>query len=554
PLNDENWVAWKGQITPMLELNGVWTHCDGAEVAPPPEEIEWCKEWDTAERVMWILISNNLSAAQFVHVSEAGTVKQMWDNLKAVHEHHGQQSILAIRHTLYQSCTQDGDDIITHLMTLRLLQVQLHYMGSKVPDQDFTNILLSSLPKSWDSFTTSYLGSQMGANILTSQQFIAIICNECNRQKAANGGINGMETILMAQSLKHPAKKKKAADKEKKRACFTCGRNSHLAKDCFFKGKLNTGKGKEKRAKQQSPRACLPKTGNAARSNMEDGMYVTHNKGISDCADIDVNSWLADSAVSLHLSNQCDMFKEFTPLNRTIQGVGNMDIPVKGRGMMRLKSWTDKQNYVIVLQDVLYVPQAPNSLLSIPHLDKSGRHADMGDGCIHLYDKNETLITVGWKVKRMYLLNVTAYTALKWVALLMEMTNTWLDWHCQFRHIGVSGLQHTLSKCLVTGIMVTKNNSLKFDCDACTQAKQAWAPFPCQSESRAEQPGDLTHTDLWECRMTGIHGVKYFISFIDDCSRCIVVEFLKTKDQAIEKFQNYMAYLKCQYSMSPKNI
>ena len=36
PLNDENWVAWKGQITPMLELNGVWTHCDGAEVAPPP--------------------------------------------------------------------------------------------------------------------------------------------------------------------------------------------------------------------------------------------------------------------------------------------------------------------------------------------------------------------------------------------------------------------------------------------------------------------------------------------------------------------------------------
>ena len=49
PLNDENWVAWKGQITPMLELNGVWTHCDGAEVVPPPEELEGCKEWETAE-------------------------------------------------------------------------------------------------------------------------------------------------------------------------------------------------------------------------------------------------------------------------------------------------------------------------------------------------------------------------------------------------------------------------------------------------------------------------------------------------------------------------
>ena len=65
----------------MLELNSVWTHCDRAEVAPPPEEIEWHKEWDTAEQVMWILISNNLSVAQFVHVSEAGTVTLLGQGL-----------------------------------------------------------------------------------------------------------------------------------------------------------------------------------------------------------------------------------------------------------------------------------------------------------------------------------------------------------------------------------------------------------------------------------------------------------------------------------------
>ena len=472
-LNNENWVAWKGQITPMLELNGVWTHCDGAEVAPPPEEKKRCKEWDTAERVTQILISNNLLVAQFVHVSEVATVKQVWDNLKVVHEHCRQQSITAIRCTLYQMCAQDGDNILAHLMNMCALQVQLHHMGLKVPDMDFTNILVLSLLKSWDLFTTSYLGSQMGAKVLTSQQFITIIRDECNRQKVANGGINGMETVLMAQSLKRPAKKKKAADKEKKSVCFTCGRNNHLAKDCFFKGKLkcancgrfnhetsecrSTGKGKEKESETTITESMPTQNGKHHKvehaqqacnvqddEEMEDSMYITHNKRSSDCADIDVNSWLADSAASSHLLNQRDAFKEFTPLNRTIRGVGNMDVPVKGRGMMRLKSQTDKQNYVIVLQDVLYVPQAPNSLLSIPHLDESGGHTIMGDGRIHLYDKNETLIAVGWKVERMYLLNITAYTALKQVALSMETTNTWLDWHCQFRHIGVSGLQCTL--------------------------------------------------------------------------------------------------------------
>ena len=86
PLNDENWVAWKGQIWPMLELNGVWSHCERAG-NPPEEGTAERRDWDTAEGVARILISNNLSAAQFVHVSQATSVKQMWENLKAVHEH-----------------------------------------------------------------------------------------------------------------------------------------------------------------------------------------------------------------------------------------------------------------------------------------------------------------------------------------------------------------------------------------------------------------------------------------------------------------------------------
>jgi len=90
---------------------------------------------------------------------------------------------------------------------------------------------------------------------------------------------------------------------------------------------------------------------------------------------------------------------------------------------------------------------------------------------------------------------------------------------------------------------VDKNDSLKIECTACIQAKQAHNPFPRQSEHHAEKPGDLTHTDLWECRTTGIHGLKYFISFVDDCSRCVAIEFLKTKDQATKKFKNYVAYL-----------
>jgi len=569
PLNDENWVAWKGQISSMLKLNQVWKHCEGPEVALDLDD-EWQPIWDTAENVARVLISNNLSAPQFVHISQAATVKQMWENLKSVHEHRGQQSITALRRTLYQAQAKDGDDIVAHLTKMRSIQAQLHQMGSRVPDGDFTNILVSSLPVSWDSFTTSYLGSQTGDKILTSQQFIVIIRNEYNRRKASDGDNTITETALAAQSSKRATKKRKAVDKEKaKKACHVCGQDNHLAKDCFFKGKpkcTNCGCFNHEASECRSTKVEGKSTTDAVTTqngkrrkvervqqardvqededeDMEDSMYVIHDKTLSDYADINVDSWLADSATSSHLLNQRETFTEFTPLKRSIRGVGNTDVPVKGRGTVKLTSQTNGQTITIVIRDVLYVPQAPNNLLSISHLDESGGRADICNGRIHLYDKNKLLIAVGQKVERMYLLYVTAKKHTEHTAISTETANTWQSWHRRFGHVGVSGLQRMLNKNLVTGMMVDKNDSLKIECTACIQAKQAHNPFPRQSEHRAEKPGDLTHTDLWECRTTGIHGLKYFISFVDDCSRCVAIEFLKTKDQATKKFKNYVAYL-----------
>ena len=424
PLNDENWVAWKGQISPMLKLNQVWVHCEGPDAVPDLDDAQR-PIWDTAQDVACVLISNN-SVPQFVHISQAVTIRQMWESLKSVHEHHGQQSITALRHTLYQAWAKDGDDIVTHLTKMHSIQAQLHQMGSRIPDGDFTNILVSSLPASWDPFTTSYLRSKTGDKVLTLQQFIAIIHNECNRQKSPNRDIETMETALTALSSKC-TKKRKAIEKEReKRTCHICGRDNHLTKDCFFKGKpkcTNGGRFNHETSKCRSAEKGKGKSMTTINSvttqnrkchkvehvqqahniqedkEMEDGMYVTKIKQSSNYADINTDSWLADSAASSHLSNKRETFIEFTPLNKSIRGVGNTDVPVKGRGTVKLKSRTNGQTFVIVLQDVLYVPQAPNNLLSISRLDESSRHMNMGDGCIHLYDKNKNLIAVGRKVE-----------------------------------------------------------------------------------------------------------------------------------------------------------
>ena len=94
----------------------------------------------------------------------------------------------------------------------------------------------------------------------------------------------------------------------------------------------------------------------------------------------------------------------------------------------------------------------------------------------------------------------------------------WEIWHKRFGHIGITGLQRLLKANLVDGFNVNEERPFP-NCEACIQAKHAHNPFPKHVEHRSEIPGELTHTDVWgPSRVTAISGMKYYITFIDDCT------------------------------------
>jgi hypothetical protein len=47
--------------------------------------------------------------------------------------------------------------IAVHVTELRRIQEELAIPGSLVSDEDFLLLIISSLPKSWDNFTSAYL-------------------------------------------------------------------------------------------------------------------------------------------------------------------------------------------------------------------------------------------------------------------------------------------------------------------------------------------------------------------------------------------------------------
>ena len=70
------------------------------------------------------------------------------------------------------------------------------------------------------------------------------------------------------------------------------------------------------------------------------------------------------------------------------------------------------------------------------------------------------------------------------------------------------------------------------DCVACTKAKQLVIPFN-QKGDREMLPEELMHVDVWgKYKVASINGYSYYLLLVDNASRYITVQFLKSKDQA----------------------
>ena len=73
------------------------------------------------------------------------------------------------------------------------LQEQLHLMSSLVSDDEFIILLITSLPDSWDQFTTAYLGANGNNTTVTSHELVSIITEENRRrQEKGTGGDSAM--------------------------------------------------------------------------------------------------------------------------------------------------------------------------------------------------------------------------------------------------------------------------------------------------------------------------------------------------------------------------
>ena len=130
-------------------------------------------------------------------------------------------------------------------------------------------------------------------------------------------------------------------------------------------------------------------------------------------------------------------------------------------------------------------------------------------------------------------------------AYLLESDNLW---HARLGHVNYKSLQKRINMEILPNFECNKSK-----CQVCVESK--FAKHPYNSVERNSEPLDLIHTDI--CDMKSIPspgGKKYFITFIDDCTRYCYVYLLNSKDKAIDAFKQYKIEVENQLNKKIKMI
>ena len=107
-------------------------------------------------------------------------------------------------------------------------------------------------------------------------------------------------------------------------------------------------------------------------------------------------------------------------------------------------------------------------------------------------------------------------------------------WHFRLGHVNYRSMYKMTNLGLLPKFGVNKTHK----CEICVESKFARKPF--KSIERSSELVELVHSDICDLKMTLTRGGrKYFMIFIDDCSRFCYVYLLHSKDETIDVFKTY---------------
>jgi len=115
-------------------------------------------------------------------------------------------------------------------------------------------------------------------------------------------------------------------------------------------------------------------------------------------------------------------------------------------------------------------------------------------------------------------------------------------WHRRLGHPSFGYMKYLFPS------LFTNKSMIDLTCDTCILAKSHRTTYPL-SMNKSNIPFALVHSDVWgPSPVSTISGIRWFVIFIDDCTRMTWLYLLKNKSDVLSVFQSFHTMVQTQFS------
>jgi transposase InsO family protein len=255
-------------------------------------------------------------------------------------------------------------------------------------------------------------------------------------------------------------------------------------------------------------------------------------------------TWVLDSGANDHMTGESSLFSSpLIPITQSVCLADNSTSHISHKGDVFLSS-------DILLSSVLHVPNFAFNLLSVSRLAKSLNCAVifLPYHCL-LQDLNsKKIFGRGYERDGLYYFGEPPPTSGLQASILPYSNSnvfslkTLTLWHARLGHVNFQYL------CLLFPSLIKTCKDHKFQCVVCELSKHTRTSYIPRMH-RTSSIFDLIHSDVWgPSPVMAFSGHRYYVTFIDDHSRCTWVYLLKKKSDVLPLFTQFLQMIKTQFN------
>ena len=530
-LNHSNFMDWHRNLKIVLKAeNKLYV----LETPVPDEPINqqtvayrnYAKHFDDSMKVSCLMLASMIPELQ--RTMEDKMSYEMNEHLLEMFKQNARHERFEVMRSLITTRMQEGTSVSAHVLKMKAYVDHLAHLESPFSDELAGDIILNSLPKSYDQFIMNYNMNGMEKTLAELHQMLKTA--EVNIPSRTAQVLMIKEGHVKKSNTKkkgNQGKGKSVANKkpQKDAKCFHCDEIGHWKRNCAkYLAELKQAK---------------------ASGGESSGIYVIEIFSFSG------KTWVFDTGCGFHICNALQGLRKIKKLKQ-----GDLDVHVGNGQRVVVKAIGEyvlllPSGLELVLNNVYFIPSVTRNIVSVSALHGQGFNYRFNGEFISAYF-NDIFYFDAKPNNGIYEIEIQNNNILCNISHKrnkLDFNDTYM-WHCRLGHIS----ENRVKQLRTAGILDSKGSETFGKCESCLSGKLTKAHFSNVGE-RANDLLGLVHTDVCgPFRTMSRHGERYFVTFTDDFSRYGYVYLMKHKHETFEKFKEYQNEVENQLNRTIKML